>query len=282
MAVSCRVLKNRVCEITQSYGGNNSHLGIDLVGANYTIDDVIAHSSGVVILIQTGRVNNPGSTGNESYGNFVKIDHGNGWQTLYAHLQTVDVVLGEDVIQGQLIGTMGNTGNSYGAHLHFEVWKDNVRVDPYQYLDRNLFENIAEPVLRDEQKNQLKVNVIDLRIRKSPSVSSEILGLAILDGIYNYYETFKSEGYIWYKIGDDNWLAGGDGWITIYPKLEDNNIEEMKLEIESLKEQINLLERENENLKQLNGEFRTFVAEKSGLYYIRLEQNEALIYKRVA
>ena len=144
MAVSCRVLKNGVCEITQYYGGDNNHLGIDIVGANYTIDDVVAHSSGVVVFIQTGRVNNPGSIGNESYGNFVKIDHGNGWQTLYAHLQTVDVVLGEKVIQGQLIGTMGNTGNSYGAHLHFEVWRDNVRLDPYPYLDKNLFENIKK------------------------------------------------------------------------------------------------------------------------------------------
>lgn len=282
MAASCRVLKNGVCGITQYYGGDNGHLGIDLVGAGYTIDDVVAHSSGVVILIQTGRVNNPGSTGNESYGNFVKIDHGNGWQTLYAHLQSVDVVLGEEVIQGQLIGTMGNTGNSYGAHLHFEVWKDNVRLDPYQYLDGNLFENIAEPVLKDEQKNQLKVNVIDLRIRKTPSVSSDILGLASLDGIYDYYETYDAEGYTWYKIGDDNWLAGGDGWVTIYPKLEENNIEEMKLEIENLKKQITLLEQENESLKKINVEFKTFVATTSGLYYIRLEQNEALIYKKVA
>lgn len=281
MATSCRVLKNGVCEITQYYGGDNGHLGIDLVGANYTIDDVVAHSSGVVVLVQTGRVNNQGSIGNESYGNFVKIDHGNGWQTLYAHLQTVDVVVGEEVIQGQLIGTMGNTGNSYGAHLHFEVWKNNVRIDPYKYLDRNLLERVTGTVIRDEQKNQLKVNVVDLRIRKSPSVSSDILGLAILDGIYNYYETYEAEGYIWYKIGEDNWVAGGDGWVSVYPKLEDN-IDEMKWEIESLKEQINLLEQQVENLKQINGEFKTFVAKTSGLYYIRLEQNESLLYRKIA
>ena len=281
MATSCRVLKNGVCEITQYYGGDNGHLGIDLVGANYTIDDVVAHSSGVVVLVQTGRINNQGSIGNESYGNFVKIDHGNGWQTLYAHLQTVDVVVGEEVIQGQLIGTMGNTGNSYGAHLHFEVWKNNVRIDPYEYLDRNLLERVTGTVIRDEQKNQLKVNVVDLRIRKSPSVSSDILGLAILDGIYNYYETYEAEGYIWYKIGEDNWVAGGDGWVSVYPKLEDN-IDEMKWEIESLKEQINLLEQQVENLKQINGEFKTFVAKTSGLYYIRLEQNESLLYRKIA
>ena len=281
MATKCRILKGGYCEITQYYGGENNHLGIDIVGKNYTIDTVLAHTSGTVVLIQTGQVNNQGSTGNASYGNYVKINHGNGYYTLYAHLNNVSVKVGDKVKIGQELGEMGNTGNSYGAHLHFEVWKDNVRLYPYQYLDRNLFENISEPVLRDEQKNQLKVNVTDLRIRKTPSVSSEILGLAILDGIYNYYETFESEGYTWYKIGDNNWLAGGDGWVSVYPKVEDN-IEKMKLEIESLKEQINLLEQENENLKQLNGKFKTFVAKTSGLYYIRLEQNEALVYKKVA
>ena len=118
-------------------------------------------------------------------------------------------------------------------------------------------------------------------LRKSPSVSSDILGLASLDGIYDYYETYEVEGYTWYKIGDNNWIAGGDGWVTIYPKVEDDNIEELKLEIKTLKEQIILLEQEIENLKQLNGEFKTFVAKTSSLYYIRLQQNENLVYKRI-
>jgi len=281
MAVNCRVLKNGICEITQYYGGNDNHLGIDIVGENYTIDDVVAHSDGVVVLTQTGKVNNQGSTGNESYGNFVKIDHGNGWETLYAHLQTLNVKVGDNVVKGQVIGAMGNTGNAYGAHLHFEVWKDNTRVDSYPYLDSDLFEKIVVPVSRDEQKNQLKVNVIDLRIRTSPSVSSEILGLAVLDGIYNYYETKQSEGYNWYRIADNQWIADSDDWITLYPKLDgENTIEQLQLEIQELQTKVNLLEQENEALKQSSQNFKIFVAPKNGLYYIALSENEKLSYKR--
>lgn len=189
MASKCRVLKGGYCEITQYYGGNNNHLGIDIVGQNYTLDTVIAHSDGVVSLIQTGQVNNPGSTGNASYGNFIKIDHGDGYFTLYAHLDKVYVKLGDTVKKGAEIGYMGNTGNSYGAHTHFEVWKNNTRTNPLEYLDKDLFESITKPVQRDESKNQLKVNVDDLRVRVAPSTSSEILGMAELNGIYNYFET---------------------------------------------------------------------------------------------
>ena len=276
MSVNCKVLKNGVCEITQYYGGN--HIGIDLVGKNYTIDNVVAHSSGIVTFVQTGKVNNQGSTGNESYGNCVKIDHGNGFATLYAHLQTVNVVLGQRVVKGELIGTMGNTGNSYGAHLHFEVIKDNIRIDPYEYLNKDFFYKIVEPVEKDNKENQLQVNVIDLRIRKSPSISSEILGVALLNGIYNYYEMIEKEGYTWYKIGDNAWIANTLDWLTIYPKVKDMNIE--KLQIEMLKSQIELLERENELLKQTKQDLNVFNAIKAGNYYISLKENEKLYYKK--
>ncbi|MDT0300852.1 M23 family metallopeptidase [Streptomonospora wellingtoniae] len=55
-----------------------------------------------------------------SYGNYVEIDHAGGYSTLYAHLDSVDVAAGDDVSQGDVIGAVGNTGGSFGAHLHFE------------------------------------------------------------------------------------------------------------------------------------------------------------------
>ena len=56
--INVRGLKNGLAEITQEFGGN--HIGIDLVGKNYTLDDVIAHSAGTVTFVQTGKVNNQG------------------------------------------------------------------------------------------------------------------------------------------------------------------------------------------------------------------------------
>lgn len=273
---SVRVLKNGLAEITQEFGGN--HIGIDLVGNGYTLDDVVAHSSGVVTFTQTGRQNNQGSTGNESYGNFVIINHGNGYETLYAHLNNVYVNVGEEVEKGSLIGTMGNTGNSYGAHLHFEIIKDGIRINPFEYLDKDLFENIVNPTIRDENKNQLKINVVDLRIRKEPNIESNILGLTEYNGIYDYYETVENEGYTWYKIGDDNWIASTQDWITVYPKKEEVTIDDLIKEIEILQNQINILENENSELKE---NLKEFNPEESGLYYLELLNSQTLIYKKV-
>lgn len=71
---------------------------------------------------------------NAGYGNYVVIDHGNGLQTLYGHLSRIFVRPGDVVTRGAVIGNMGNTGNSTGPHLHFEVIKRGVRVNPRSYL----------------------------------------------------------------------------------------------------------------------------------------------------
>ncbi len=64
------------------------------------------------------------------YGRMVLIDHGNGWTTLYAHLQIITVEFKQSVVRGQQIGTMGSTGNSTGPHLHFEIWERNSKRNP--------------------------------------------------------------------------------------------------------------------------------------------------------
>ena len=161
MAVNCRVIKRGYCDIIQAYGVNG-HLGVDL---SNPIDKILAHSDGVVCMVQTGQVNNHNSTGNGTYGNFIKIDHGNGAFTLYAHLSEVYVGLGQQVKQGQEIGLMGDSGNAYGAHLHFEVWKNNARTNPADYLDRDLFLAVTPCVARDETQNQILVNVDNLNVR---------------------------------------------------------------------------------------------------------------------
>ncbi len=131
-----RVLKSGDNQITAKYG--NGHKGVDVVKYKAQLDTIIAHSDGKVVFCQTGKKNNKLAVGNASYGNCVKIDHGNGYSTLYAHLSLVYVKLGQQVKKGQEIGTMGNTGRSFGAHLHFEVRQDNKRIDPTPYLKADL------------------------------------------------------------------------------------------------------------------------------------------------
>ena len=130
-----RVLQHGVDRITQGF--KSTHKGVDL-GKSHVSEPIIAHSAGIVTFCQTGQKNNKGSTGNASYGNCIKLDHGGGFETLYAHLAAVKVKHGERVSRGQVIGTMGNTGNSYGTHLHFEVRKAKSRIDPAPYLDADL------------------------------------------------------------------------------------------------------------------------------------------------
>jgi murein DD-endopeptidase MepM/ murein hydrolase activator NlpD len=68
------------------------------------------------------------------YGNLLVIDHGSGWQSAYAHLQYIYVGCGEAVYQGATVGSLGNTGNSSGAHLHLELRGPGGRVNPLDYL----------------------------------------------------------------------------------------------------------------------------------------------------
>ena len=139
-----RLLKNYPVYVTSPYGNRSGgwHSGVDIVGeknGSHLTDTVLAHSDGTVVLTQTGRTNNKGSKGLESYGNFVKIIHSNGYYTLYAHLKDVYVKVGQKVNKGDTIGYMGNTGNSYGAHTHFEVRNTaDKTIEPTKYLTSDL------------------------------------------------------------------------------------------------------------------------------------------------
>lgn len=138
MSIRARVLKHGVCEVTQEYKGS-AHNGIDIVKEGYQLDNIVAHSDGVVVqVIDNCNGNTPNNSNNP--GNMVKIDHNNGYFTRYLHLAygTVKVKVGDRVKKGQVIGYMGNTGYSFGGHLHFEVWNGNNRINPTEYLDKDL------------------------------------------------------------------------------------------------------------------------------------------------
>lgn len=107
---------------TRDNGTTRMHYGID-IGAGYGTN-VLAADSGTVLTTYY----------HWSYGNFVIIDHGNGYQTLYAHMSRVYVSVGQSVSQGEVIGLVGNTGDSNGAHCHFEVRVNGSCQDPKSYL----------------------------------------------------------------------------------------------------------------------------------------------------
>ena len=106
-----------------------------------------------------------------SYGNMVKLRHadyrGGRLETLYAHLSKLCVAQGEQVKEGQLIGYSGDTGNCYGAHLHFEVRYKNRRVHPLNWLDADFaaastavrlggYQSVARPAAEKTQPVQMQ------------------------------------------------------------------------------------------------------------------------------
>lgn len=97
--------------------------------------DIANRGNPPVVSAATGSVITAGWNGG-GYGNYVIIDHGNGYQTLYGHLlgNSVSVKAGDKVSQGQRIGTMGNTGRSTGTHLHFEIKTGGRKLDPLKML----------------------------------------------------------------------------------------------------------------------------------------------------
>jgi len=103
---------------------NPAHSGLD-IGLR-TGDAVFAADGGVVIFA--------GWWGSSGYGNLVVIDHLNGWQTWYAHLSQVNVVCGQQVFAGDIIGLGGSTGWSSGPHLHLEIRLEGAPYDPLAYL----------------------------------------------------------------------------------------------------------------------------------------------------
>lgn len=110
---------------TRSNGVTRMHQGIDIVASGDKT--IMAAMAGTVVVAQNDHF---------GYGTTVKIDHGNGSATLYAHMVTDSLLVtkGDQVIAGQALGTMGNTGDSEGVHLHFQVWVDNVLINPYAFL----------------------------------------------------------------------------------------------------------------------------------------------------
>ena len=252
-----RILKDKTNQITQKYG--NGHTGIDIVGKE-GLPEIIAHSDGVIYAIQDGQDNNIKATGVKSYGNYVQIKHPNNMYTLYAHLEKkLKVKLGQQVKRGQVLGAEGNSGRSFGKHLHFEVRnKDNYVIDPTPYIDAdlpNLPTNLPEPVERDENKYQVEVLINDLRARNGYGLNATVLGF-VKKGIYNIYNKATKDNLIWLKISEneDIWIAYSDEWAKLYDYKDYKELYEKELLVnKDLQAQINNLQDTINKAKQILG-----------------------------
>lgn len=124
-------LPGHQCRKTSGYGwrtdpmgglDDDFHIGNDLAAAEGT--PVLAAADGVVRIAGS----------HKSYGSYVRILHADGDETLYAHMQYLFVKAGEMVTAGQTLGTVGETGNATGPHLHFEILHRGLRYDPAEAL----------------------------------------------------------------------------------------------------------------------------------------------------
>lgn len=112
------------CHFNDPDPSGRAHGGMDISSNRQIGPNIVAANSGTVITAYWGH---------PSYGNYVVIDHGGGFKTLYAHCNALYVSVGQTVERGETIAAVGSTGYSTGPHLHFEVMNPN-RTDPYPYL----------------------------------------------------------------------------------------------------------------------------------------------------
>ena len=105
------------------YSPKSNHWGIDLAG--HLGEGIFAVDAGVIVY---------SGWNNYGYGNMIIVDHGNGWQSLYAHMSETYRYCGQSVGQGEAIGAIGSTGRSSGPHLHFELMSPGYKVNPWDFL----------------------------------------------------------------------------------------------------------------------------------------------------
>jgi murein DD-endopeptidase MepM/ murein hydrolase activator NlpD len=126
---SDRVISGFGMRINPFHKGLYEHTGVDITVPKGTA--VIATASGTIISVSKSDVQ-------AGYGNYVEIDHGNGFTTRYAHLEEIVVKRHQKISKGTSLGTVGNSGGSIAPHLHYEIVRNGITVDPIPYMIEGL------------------------------------------------------------------------------------------------------------------------------------------------
>lgn len=231
--------------ITQGFK-KGSHYGIDIGWYKEKYCSVLAWQKGKVIA--------RGYTWD--CGNYVCLEHSysdnkHRW-TCYIHLkETACVSVGQTVELGQKIGVRGSTGKSTAPHLHFYLTEEfsaklpfswsNLKAKainpvPYLYYDKKYntiyisptswkkplpdpIDEVVKPVEKNVTKDQIICHEDNLRVRTTPSLSGTKIGHLEKDKYYDYFQIKDADNYIWYKIHDNQWVAGIDA-LEVLPGME--------------------------------------------------------------
>jgi hypothetical protein len=213
----------------------------------------------------------------KDYGYFVRGEYKDGkdtWRFSSGHFDSKpNLEVGKTYKRGDFMAKCGKLGQgSTGYHNHFVVEKNGVRVNPldvcYVYPDQVVgskeFAKLKyiipiTPVERDTSKDQLKT-LKYMNVRKTPSLSGEIIGQADTGSVFDYYETVEADNYTWYRIEENQWIAQDKDktYLEIMPaetkdykKLyEEELVKNEKLELEN-KDLRAQLEQANDKLNQI-------------------------------
>lgn len=208
-----------------TYSNGSFHYGIDLVGDadNSKEYDVLAFADGKVIRCENNMTHINENITTKSMGNYVIIEHANGFETRYMHMRkgSVKVTVGMKVKKGQVIGRMGNTGYSSGRHLHFSISHNTSKyggkeqygqfyLDPKPYLEgkKSFTAEISES---SSSTSNVKTRVVDvasgrlLNVRKGPGMEYPIVRQLKRGEKVTEYERKVST---WVRIGKDEWVSG--------------------------------------------------------------------------
>ena len=225
---------NRISPIT---GEREFHEGVDY-SANGKSIPIYALDDGEVLY--EGYDNSTGAI--ICYIRFPKLDDHVG---LYYHLANTVINKGDKVTKDTKIGIMGSTGYSTGNHLHFDWFKysdynkgfyDREYEDFNEYIFPENRIKVTAPVERNENINQIRVIVDNLRVRTSSSINSSVIGFVQNKGIYNDLEVCKDNNYTWHRIDKEQWIADNGEWLELLPTTDYKMLYEKSLEeIEQLK-----------------------------------------------
>lgn len=193
------------------------------------------------------------------WGNYIRIDHGDGFETLLAHCLrgSFTVKKGDSVSRGQAVCRMGNSGNCFTAndyHCHYVVLRGGCQVDPLLYtrLDES-FQTVYDKtdsaytiarlaandaarcrVERDAARQQLEVYADRLRLRAAPGLAGEILGY-VPTGFYDVDSVFEQDGYRWCRIGGELYAAVCEGYSRLHaPASRERQLEDILSRIAAL------------------------------------------------